>query len=232
MAATLVDFKGYKVVTPDPVVGVGGQGLNDNFKKLASRLFVSVPFLAVLSRSSGVPAPAPAIGDAYIVGPTPSGAWAGHSGVIAQWYAGAWEFTTPGEGWHARVADTGELVRFEGGAWAPYVFGNPLATTRYQFRLTYSGTNPTGVDPAEPLPVGWSAVFSGATVTITHTAGKSPAWVSYLGRNGALNVLRYPTAVAQLSINVGEEAVKFSISAGTATTGAASGSSALVVVQF
>jgi hypothetical protein len=152
--------------------------------------------------------------------------------VIALWYAGAWEFVNPGEGWHARVADTGELVRFEGGSWIPYVFGNPLALNRFQFRVIYSGTNPTGIDPAEPLPAGWSAAFSGANITITHTAGKPPAWLSYLGRNGALNVLRYPTSVSQLSINVGEEATKFTISAGVATTGAASGSSALVIVQF
>jgi hypothetical protein len=57
-------------------------------------------------------------------------------------------------------------------------------------------------------------------------------FATYLGRNGALNALRYPTAVSQLSILVGEEATKFTCSVGTATTGAASGSSALVMFQF
>lgn len=230
MPATLITRKGLKIT--DVATGAGGQALNENFSALADRNFLSVPFCAVISRLANTPPPTPVDGNLYIVGPAPSGAWAGQALKLAQWYNGAWEFITPPDGTHARVQDTGQLVYWTGVAWAAYQFGVATAIERYQFRVLYSGTNPIGIDPAEPLPAGWSAIFSGANIVVTHTMGRPPMFATYLGRNGPLNVLRYPNAVSQFTVAVGEEATKFTASIGTATTGAASGGSALVMLQF
>jgi len=230
MPATLIDHKGLKIT--DVATGVGGAALNGNFSALADRNFLTVPFCSVVSRTANTPPPSPADGDLYIVGLLPSGAWTGRVGFLAQAYAGLWEFVAPPMGTHARVEDSGELLHWDGTAWVAYQFGIPGAMQRFQFRVNYSGTNPTSVDASEPAPAGWSVTFSGANMTVSHNMARSPAFVSYLGRNGATNVLRYPTAVSQLTIAVGEEATKFTLSIGTATTGAASGSSALITFLF
>jgi hypothetical protein len=230
MPATLITRKGLKIT--DVATGVGGQALNENFSLIADRHFLTVPFCAVLSAIANTPPASPVDGNLYIVGAAPSGAWVGHARQLAQWYNGAWEFLTPPDGTHARTLDSNLLLFWDGTAWVPYQFGVVGALQRVQFRINYSGTNPVSVDPAEPAPAGWTVTFSGANMVVTHTMAKPPMFATYLGRNGALNALRYPTAVSQLSILVGEEATKFTCSVGTATTGAASGSSALVMFQF
>ncbi len=230
MPATLIVRKGIQIT--DAATGVGGAALNANFSALADRNFLTVPFCSVASRTANTPPTSPADGDAYIVGLLPSGAWTGRVGALAQAYAGIWEFTTPPLGAHARVGDSGELVYWDGTSWVAYQFGTPGAAQRFQFRVNYSGTNPISVDPAQPAPAGWAVTFSGANMTVTHNMARPPTFATYLGRNGATNVLRYPTAVSQLSVAVGEEATKFTVSLGTATTGAASGSSALITFLF
>jgi Protein of unknown function (DUF2793) len=61
---------------------------------------------------------APMPGQCWIVGNSPTGAWAGQAGAIAGWSAGGWRFIEPVEGmalWS--LADSVE-VRRNGGAWS------------------------------------------------------------------------------------------------------------------
>ncbi len=230
--ASLTSYKNLQIVTPEPLAGSAGQALNDNFRALADRMFYSTPFVVVQSRTASTPPGSPADGATYIVGAGAGGAWAGQSGKIAIYYSGAWAFVTPVTGMHAKVLDTGDLVAYSVSVWVAYIFGGANALTAYRFRILYTGTNPTSVDLTEVLPSGWLAAFSGTNVTITHNVGKMPAFLTFLGVNGSTNALRYPTAVNQLTVAAGEEATKFTFAAGTPVTGAASGASALVIVQF
>src|SRR5690349_4650996 len=50
---------------------------------------------AVKSRTTAAPPGSPAEGDAYVVAPSATGAWAGKDGKLAAWLSGAWSFTTP-----------------------------------------------------------------------------------------------------------------------------------------
>lgn len=61
----------------------------------------------VKSRGVNTPPGSPSDGDAYIVGTSPTGVWAGKGNQIAFWRnsAGAWQFMTPLEGWTRRVQD-------------------------------------------------------------------------------------------------------------------------------
>ena len=48
----------------------------------------------------------PVIGQCWIVGASPTGAWAGHAGAIAAWTSGGWRFVAPFEGMQAwSIAD-------------------------------------------------------------------------------------------------------------------------------
>jgi hypothetical protein len=82
-------------------------------------------FLHVKSRIVTAPPGSPANGDAYIVGPSATGAWAGQDKSVAVWTTdnpatpgGLWEFHVPNAGWLAYSdADTG-FYSYSGTAWA------------------------------------------------------------------------------------------------------------------
>ena len=50
------------------------------------------------ARNINTPPPGPAVGDRVIIGSSPTGAFAGRLGEIAQWNGSAWVFTTPKQG--------------------------------------------------------------------------------------------------------------------------------------
>ena len=74
--------------------------------------------LAVLDRDLAAPPASPAEGDRYLVAAGASGAWAGQSGKIAAWQAGAWSFRTPRNGWRAWVVDEAAPVFYDAGLWS------------------------------------------------------------------------------------------------------------------
>lgn len=63
------------------------------------------------------PPTSPLPGEAHIVPPGASGAWAGHGGEIAAWQSGAWRFYDPAPGWQVFDRDSGALKIFSGSAW-------------------------------------------------------------------------------------------------------------------
>lgn len=64
-----------------------------------------------------VPPLTPAIGQGWIVGEAPSGAWAGEAGALALWTAGGWRFIAPRDGMRTVRLSDGAVLRRAGGAW-------------------------------------------------------------------------------------------------------------------
>ena len=83
----------------------------------ALRALDAVVQLSVLDKDLAAPPGSPAEGARYIVGPSPTGAWAGQAGRIAAFQDGAWAFYAPQEGWLAWVADEDRLYVWSGSAW-------------------------------------------------------------------------------------------------------------------
>mgnify|MGYP001168779273 CR=1 FL=1 len=80
-------------------------------------------FLAVETAGGNAPPVAPAEGSRHIVGPAPTGAWAGQAHAIALAEDGLWQFLTPQAGWQAwHVASAGAMV-FTGSDWQPLASG-------------------------------------------------------------------------------------------------------------
>lgn len=94
----------------------------------ALRALDAIVHLAVQDKDLSTPPPSPAAGARYIVGASPSGAWAGHANDIAAWQDEAWAFYTPVAGWLAWVHDESQLYLFSGGGWtaAPAGSGSAL----------------------------------------------------------------------------------------------------------
>ena len=63
------------------------------------------------------PPPAPAAGDCYILGPSPTGDWAGRALALAGYTAGGWRFIGPFEGLTVLDKASGQVAVFTAGAW-------------------------------------------------------------------------------------------------------------------
>jgi hypothetical protein len=63
-----------------------------------------------------MPPASPADGECWVVGPAPTGEWAGRAGMLACRQADTWLFVTPREGFSALDKAAGQTARFDG-AW-------------------------------------------------------------------------------------------------------------------
>ena len=63
------------------------------------------------------PPTTPAIGDCYIVGASPTGAWSGHAQQVAAFTSGGWRFVAPRDGLNAFVRSSGQVGVYSAGAW-------------------------------------------------------------------------------------------------------------------
>jgi hypothetical protein len=99
----------------------------------------------VLDKDLNDPPGTPAEGDRYIVGASPTGAWAGH-GLDIAWYDGAaWQFDNPEEGWFVYVADENKFYLFNGTAWGEF------AGTGDMLKSVYDTDDDGRVDAAESV---------------------------------------------------------------------------------
>lgn len=71
----------------------------------------------VVAAGLATPPLSPAVGQCWIVGASPAGAWSGKSDHLAGWTDGGWRFVAPVEGMAAWVAADGLTARFAGGGW-------------------------------------------------------------------------------------------------------------------
>ena len=69
--------------------------------------------LSVISMATNTPPGAPSEGDRYIVGTSPTGAWAGRSKDVTIYIGGAWVFLNPADGWLAFNQDDGFFYYYE-----------------------------------------------------------------------------------------------------------------------
>lgn len=116
----------------------------------ALRLLDIVVQLAVLERDRTAPPATPTEGDRYIVGPSPTGDWAGRSGQVAAFWGGIWVFVAPGDGWQARVLDEGITLVHQGGTWSP-TSALPESIPRLGINASADATNRLAVASAATL---------------------------------------------------------------------------------
>jgi Protein of unknown function (DUF2793) len=114
--------------------------------------------LADIAVQAAVPA-SPVVGQCWIVGPSPTGAWTGRAGHIAAWTAGGWRFVAPFEGMQAWSISDGQNARRTGSAW---IVGVQTAST-----LSIGGQQVVaGRQPRVVAPSGGATIDSQARVAI------------------------------------------------------------------
>lgn len=92
-----------------------------------------IDFLAkasVIDYTINTPPASPSTGDAYIIGPSPTGAWTGFANYIAGYYAG-WSIKPPVAGWTVWTRNGNRLLYYTGSAWALLATPKIDATTTW-----------------------------------------------------------------------------------------------------
>lgn len=102
----------------------------------------------------------PGVGQCWIVGGAPTGAWAGHAGAIALWSEGGWRFIAPTDGMMLWLASAQVWARRSASIWA---IGDIPANT-----ISVAGLQILGArQPAIADPTGGSVVDTQARSAIT-----------------------------------------------------------------
>lgn len=130
----------------------------------------------VVNQTTNTPPVTPSSGDAYIVGGSPTGAWAGHTGKIAIYSGSAWLIFAPVEGWTAYDQALNATYVYSGAAWvsqrgsiiAAGTTGwitDPTTTTGGTGNYAWSASSP-------PTTVTAYQRDDGAAITIAVVAGR------------------------------------------------------------
>lgn len=137
--------------------------------------------LAVLDRDLNTPPGTPDVNMRYIVGPTPTGDWAGKANQVTAWDGAAWRFHLPEPGWLAFVLDENGLLAWSGTAWLP--------TLGLDSRAPMLGLN-ASPDTTNRLAVASDAIlFSHASAGVQlklnkHSSGDTASLVFQTGHSG------------------------------------------------
>lgn len=91
-----------------------GQAQKEHSVNEAHALLDALLHAAIEGVGSSPPA-TPVEGECWLVGTTPTGAWAGHAGELAAYQLGDWIFATPREGMRILDKEAGQDICFRGG---------------------------------------------------------------------------------------------------------------------
>jgi hypothetical protein len=94
-----------------------GQAQKEFFHNEALQTLDALVAGAVEEGPRSAPPSAPAVGACYIVGTSPTGAWAGRSQFVAAFTTGGWRFVTPVEGMTLYVKSSGNSATYRLGVW-------------------------------------------------------------------------------------------------------------------
>jgi hypothetical protein len=94
-----------------------GQAQKELVHNEAVSLLDLIAQASVVAVGVNVPPAAPTSGQSWIVGVSPTGAWAGKPGRLAGWTDGGWRFVDPVEGMAVWNTADSLVVRHVGGAW-------------------------------------------------------------------------------------------------------------------
>ncbi len=185
------------------------------------RVLDAVTQLRVLDKDLSAPPGSPAAGDAYIIGASPTGAWASHANHIALWQVGDditsnWTFVLPHEGWKAYVDDENVDYRYSGSAWVIATSGSGTVESI----VAGTGITVDDTDPANPIvnATGGSdaapsadLVLAVSDMTTALTTGTSIVYVP-VPRPGKITAVKANLNVASSSGSVEVDILKNGVS--------------------
>lgn len=137
-----------------------GQAQKEVFHNEALTTIDALLHPVVQTAGDNAPPGSPAIGQCWIVGGSPTGAWTGQAGMVALWSEGGWRFVAPVDGMTLWLASAQVWARRSGSIW---IIGDIPANT-----ISVAGLQILGArQPAIADPAGGTVVDTEARGTIT-----------------------------------------------------------------
>jgi hypothetical protein len=130
---------------------------------------------AIVNQTTNTPPGSPSDGDAYIIGPSPTGAWATHAAKIAIYESSAWVIYTPYEG--ATVYDKALNLHYvhTGSVWQGQASGYVGVSHQLTAALIAGATNLTGYTYSTSSAPTTANANEPDTGTLAYTARRSGA---------------------------------------------------------
>lgn len=102
-------------------------------------------------------------------------------------------------------------------------------SSAFSFKVTFNLSNPFSISE---IPTGWNVSVNGSQITVSHTVGKMPKFVSYLGYNSATYRYRTPTLYDEVVIAESTKNTSFSFSLTNDVAGSQQSGHAYVNILF
>lgn len=99
-----------------PLLAAGQAGKELTHNEALARLELLVQ-PAVVALGVNVPPAAPKLGECWVVGPEPRGAWVGQAHALAGWTAGGWRFAAPVDGLVGWCVSSAKPIAYHNGLW-------------------------------------------------------------------------------------------------------------------
>lgn len=162
-------------VDGDWAAGVGQSALSDN-SVFARHLLGGRTHWVVINQTTNAPPSLTGGGNAYIIGASPTGAWAGNAGKIAQDQGSSWGIYTPAEGWTADDQDQNGPYRYNGSAWIAQA--GAIVGAEHQYTAGNGSTTNTGQTGAGA----GAAYSSGSPPTTSHRRRTDDVIISHAAK--------------------------------------------------
>lgn len=94
-----------------------GQAQKELYHNEALAILDLLGHAAVEDHGINTPPSTPSIGQCWVVGASPTGAWAGHANALAGWTSGGWRFIAPRAGMSVWDSGAGYSLHHDGGSW-------------------------------------------------------------------------------------------------------------------
>lgn len=95
-----------------------GQAQKEMYHNEALALLDLAVQASVVSVGLDIPPTAPTLGQCWVVGAAPTGAWSDQANALTGWTSGGWRFIRPREGMTVWSIADAAFARFESGIWA------------------------------------------------------------------------------------------------------------------
>ncbi len=166
------------------VAGFGTQTLPANSVPLSAAINFGKRFI-VENQTTTAPPASPTVGTAYIIGPSATGAWAGHDAKVAICeVAGSFVIYTPGNGWEAYDKAQNNAHHFNGTAWV----SSAGALLRYKRSYVEASTNLSADFGSSYY------TYSAGTPPTTSNFGKTCSNTLAYAAHSTANLLRFKIA--------------------------------------
>lgn len=162
--------------------GFGTQAVGSNSVRPSALINAGIGYIIKIeNQTTNSPPGSPSSGNAYIVGPSPTGAWAGKSGNVAIYIGGAWDYYVPVAGDTVYDKSAKNNYVYSGTSWGS--FGG--AIVGFSKTSTAAATGMTGTAGST---FGWTGANNPSTATHAYSLDTSTT-ISYAAKKAG-NILK------------------------------------------